>query len=192
PPCGSADAPPCTATPRSSSAARRSAASESPTCPTSTSRCGCPSPRPGASGPCTTSSHWPRLLHLPPLARPSSRCRRPRTSTSYATSGPTPHPTYKPPSKHEWPSYSPPSSTHPHTQPAPASTGAFSCPGDTMTSPFEAFPRQPEWTRDALCAQTGPDDFTWFPHPGGSTREAKSLCAGCPVIAACLAHTLAT
>jgi len=61
-----------------------------------------------------------------------------------------------------------------------------------MTSPFEAFPRQPEWTRDALCAQTGPDDTTWFPHPGGSTREAKQTCAGCPVIAACLAHTLAT
>ena len=61
-----------------------------------------------------------------------------------------------------------------------------------MTSPFDAFPRQPEWTRDALCAQTGPDDFTWFPHPGGSTREAKQTCAGCPVIAACLAHTLAT
>lgn len=61
-----------------------------------------------------------------------------------------------------------------------------------MTSPFDAFPRQPEWTRDALCAQTGPDDTTWFPHPGGSTREAKQTCAGCPVIAACLAHTLAT
>lgn len=61
-----------------------------------------------------------------------------------------------------------------------------------MTSPFEAFPRQPEWTRDALCAQTGPDDQTWFPHPGGSTRAAKRTCEACPVRARCLESILAT
>lgn len=47
----------------------------------------------------------------------------------------------------------------------------------------------PEWTIDALCAQTDPEAF--YPDKGGSTREAKAICASCPVQAECLDHALA-
>jgi len=40
-----------------------------------------------------------------------------------------------------------------------------------------------------LCAQTDPEVF--FPEKGGSVREAKAVCAGCPVRAQCLEHALA-
>lgn len=40
----------------------------------------------------------------------------------------------------------------------------------------------------ALCAQTDPEIF--FPEKGGSTREAKKICAGCEVRAECLAYAL--
>lgn len=57
------------------------------------------------------------------------------------------------------------------------------------------------WIPDALCAQTGPDDHSWFPAKGGSTSEAKRLCNGhtkpngyevdpCPVKEQCLAYAL--
>ena len=46
------------------------------------------------------------------------------------------------------------------------------------------------WQHDALCAQTDPEAF--FPEKGGSTREAKSICAGCEVKAQCLEYALAT
>lgn len=36
----------------------------------------------------------------------------------------------------------------------------------------------------ALCAQTDPD--AWFPEPGGVAKEAKAVCARCPVRAECL------
>lgn len=58
-----------------------------------------------------------------------------------------------------------------------------------MTSPFDAFQSEP-WMADALCAQTGPDDATWFPHPGGSLTAAKRTCSACPVRQRCLAYTL--
>jgi WhiB family redox-sensing transcriptional regulator len=45
------------------------------------------------------------------------------------------------------------------------------------------------WHDDALCAQTDPEAF--FPEKGGSTREAKKICAGCPVRAECLESALA-
>lgn len=45
------------------------------------------------------------------------------------------------------------------------------------------------WQRDALCAQTDPEAF--FPEKGGSTREAKSVCAACEVRAECLEYALA-
>lgn len=48
----------------------------------------------------------------------------------------------------------------------------------------------PDWMDDALCAQTGPMDFTYFPGKGGSTATAKRVCAGCPVVAQCLAYGL--
>ncbi len=41
---------------------------------------------------------------------------------------------------------------------------------------------------DALCAQTDPEAF--FPEQGGSTRDAKAICASCEVSAECLAYAL--
>ncbi|MGY1605279.1 WhiB family transcriptional regulator [Geodermatophilus sp. SYSU D00815] len=44
------------------------------------------------------------------------------------------------------------------------------------------------WRLDALCAETDPEAF--FPEKGGSTREAKRVCAGCPVRLQCLEFAL--
>ena len=44
------------------------------------------------------------------------------------------------------------------------------------------------WQDFALCAETDPDAF--FPEKGGSTREAKRVCAACPVADECLTHAL--
>lgn len=44
-------------------------------------------------------------------------------------------------------------------------------------------------TQFGLCAQTDPEAF--FPEKGGSTREAKRICAGCDVRAECLEYALA-
>ncbi|WP_456595491.1 MULTISPECIES: WhiB family transcriptional regulator [unclassified Blastococcus] len=45
------------------------------------------------------------------------------------------------------------------------------------------------WRLDALCAETDPEAF--FPEKGGSTRDAKRVCTGCPVRAECLEFALA-
>ena len=45
-----------------------------------------------------------------------------------------------------------------------------------------------QWRRDALCAQTDPDAF--FPEKGGSTADAKKVCAQCEVRAQCLDYAL--
>lgn len=45
------------------------------------------------------------------------------------------------------------------------------------------------WQADALCSQTDPEAF--FPEKGGSTRDAKRICAGCEVKAQCLEYALA-
>ena len=47
----------------------------------------------------------------------------------------------------------------------------------------------PGWMTDGVCAQVDPE--LWFPEKGGSTREAKALCARCPVHPECLAYALA-
>lgn len=47
----------------------------------------------------------------------------------------------------------------------------------------------PDWTEHAVCAQVDPE--LWFPEKGGSTREAKKICAGCPVRTQCLDYALA-
>ena len=47
----------------------------------------------------------------------------------------------------------------------------------------------PEWQERGLCSQTDPEAF--FPEKGGSTREAKKICAGCEVRPECLAYALA-
>lgn len=51
----------------------------------------------------------------------------------------------------------------------------------------EAFKPEP-WMADAVCAQTDPELF--FPELGSSTREAKAICAKCPVAAVCLAFAV--
>jgi len=45
------------------------------------------------------------------------------------------------------------------------------------------------WQSDSLCAQTDPEAF--FPEKGGSTRDAKKICASCEVRAQCLEYALA-
>jgi WhiB family redox-sensing transcriptional regulator len=44
------------------------------------------------------------------------------------------------------------------------------------------------WQADSLCAQTDPEAF--FPEKGGSTRDAKKICASCDVRAECLEYAL--
>lgn len=50
-------------------------------------------------------------------------------------------------------------------------------------------PDEYDWQERALCAQTDPEAF--FPEKGGSTREAKRICAGCEVRSECLEYALA-
>jgi WhiB family redox-sensing transcriptional regulator len=45
------------------------------------------------------------------------------------------------------------------------------------------------WQADSLCAQTDPEAF--FPEKGGSTRDAKKICASCEVKTQCLEYALA-
>lgn len=47
----------------------------------------------------------------------------------------------------------------------------------------------PEWTLDALCAETDPEIF--FQPKGGSQAPAKAICARCTVAAECLDYALA-
>lgn len=44
------------------------------------------------------------------------------------------------------------------------------------------------WASDAKCLQAEPETF--FPEKGGSTREAKRICAACSVRAECLEYAL--
>jgi WhiB family redox-sensing transcriptional regulator len=44
------------------------------------------------------------------------------------------------------------------------------------------------WQSDSLCAQTDPEAF--FPEKGGSTRDAKKICASCEVRNMCLEYAL--
>jgi WhiB family redox-sensing transcriptional regulator len=44
------------------------------------------------------------------------------------------------------------------------------------------------WQSDSLCAQTDPEAF--FPEKGGSTRDAKKICASCEVRVHCLEYAL--
>ena len=55
-------------------------------------------------------------------------------------------------------------------------------PGLRPTAPDDDNPLA--WQTDALCAQTDPEAF--FPEKGGSTRDAKRICATCDVMAECL------
>ncbi len=46
----------------------------------------------------------------------------------------------------------------------------------------------PDWMDRGVCHQTDPELF--FPEKGGSTREAMSICARCPVAAECLDYAI--
>lgn len=46
----------------------------------------------------------------------------------------------------------------------------------------------PPWADNAACL--GADPETFYPEKGGTTREAKVICKGCPVAAACLDYAL--
>jgi WhiB family redox-sensing transcriptional regulator len=45
------------------------------------------------------------------------------------------------------------------------------------------------WQEAGLCSQI--DSEMFFPDKGGSTKEAKSVCAACPVRTECLEYALA-
>ncbi|MDR1355043.1 MAG: WhiB family transcriptional regulator [Propionibacteriaceae bacterium] len=53
---------------------------------------------------------------------------------------------------------------------------------------YEGVDGVPAWQEFALCSQTDPEAF--FPEKGGSTREAKRVCAQCDVRASCLEYAL--
>lgn len=56
-------------------------------------------------------------------------------------------------------------------------------PPDTTRSESEL-----AWQAFALCAQVDPEAF--FPEKGGSTRDAKRICANCEVENQCLDYAL--
>jgi len=47
---------------------------------------------------------------------------------------------------------------------------------------------QRDWMLEARCLDADPEAF--FPEKGGSTREAKRICAACPVREECLQYAL--
>jgi WhiB family redox-sensing transcriptional regulator len=59
----------------------------------------------------------------------------------------------------------------------------------TMDPRFAEDDGEVDWQERALCAQTDPEAF--FPEKGGSTREAKKVCASCEVRVECLEFALA-
>ncbi|EQD82892.1 transcription factor WhiB [Saccharopolyspora erythraea NRRL 2338] len=59
---------------------------------------------------------------------------------------------------------------------------------DILNGLFDLGEEEQEWQERALCAQTDPEAF--FPEKGGSTREAKRICAGCEVRSECLEYAL--
>ncbi len=59
---------------------------------------------------------------------------------------------------------------------------------DVLAELLQVGEEEMEWQERALCAQTDPEAF--FPEKGGSTREAKRICAGCEVRSECLEYAL--
>jgi WhiB family redox-sensing transcriptional regulator len=59
------------------------------------------------------------------------------------------------------------------------------------TIPFDQIgPLPGDWAEQGLCREVDGDLF--FPEKGGSTREAKSVCAECYVRTQCLEYALRT
>jgi len=48
---------------------------------------------------------------------------------------------------------------------------------------------RPAWHRRAACRGIGPSTF--FPKRGGNGREARAICARCPVTEQCLSYAMA-
>lgn len=51
-----------------------------------------------------------------------------------------------------------------------------------------ALPEPEPWMTQAVCASVDAELF--YPEKGGSVREAKKVCSGCPVAAECLTFAL--
>ncbi|GGR97235.1 transcriptional regulator WhiB [Streptomyces parvulus] len=65
----------------------------------------------------------------------------------------------------------------------------FSPPGTLLCMQMETIATPDlDWQEEALCAQTGAEFF--FPEPGSSVRDAKRICALCPIRPACLDFAL--
>ena len=60
--------------------------------------------------------------------------------------------------------------------------------GHTGAGQIDADDNPLAWQTDSLCAQTDPEAF--FPEKGGSTRDAKKICASCEVRQHCLEYAL--
>lgn len=58
----------------------------------------------------------------------------------------------------------------------------------SVTGALNGLVNTEEWVKDALCAQTDPEQF--FPDVGANTRDARQVCAECPVRKACLQYAL--
>ena len=59
---------------------------------------------------------------------------------------------------------------------------------DMVIDGFEPDPEEVHWSDFADCQYTDPEAF--YPEKGGSTREAKKVCRGCPVRTECLEYAL--
>ncbi len=57
-----------------------------------------------------------------------------------------------------------------------------------LASRIEAPDEERAWMVDAKCLDADPEAF--FPEKGGSTREAKRICAACPVRQECLDYAM--
>jgi WhiB family transcriptional regulator, redox-sensing transcriptional regulator len=68
------------------------------------------------------------------------------------------------------------------------SSAGAGTPLEAALEPLLAWMRERPWIADALCAQTDPELF--FPEKGGSTADAKRVCAACPVRAQCEADAV--
>jgi len=63
-----------------------------------------------------------------------------------------------------------------------------SLPADLHTVLGAEAPDANDWMLEARCLDADPEAF--FPEKGGSTREAKRICAACPVRDECLEYAL--
>lgn len=60
-----------------------------------------------------------------------------------------------------------------------------------MSSDFDISIDRPPWMEQALCAQTGPADFMWFPDKSERAySDARRTCAACMVKRSCLEYAL--